>query len=116
MESSPTQCVNLFKYLAGCKSNDRPSPSTLQPSLPRHTHLGVLDVSEELGRHGLLVLSDGGGELALLDAVQPPELLHAHPKLARPLDLRQLPEERQVGGGHDDDDDGDVFLLGCFLI
>ena len=29
-------------------------------------HLGVLDVSEELGRHGLLVLGDGGGELALL--------------------------------------------------
>ena len=36
----------------------------------------------------------------LLDGVQPPELLHAHPEVARPLDLRQLPEEGQVGGGH----------------
>ena len=77
------------------------------------SHLSVLDVGEELGRHGLLVLSDGGGELALLDAVQAPQLLHAHPELARSLDLRQLPEEGQVGGGHDDDeDDRDVLLLG----
>ena len=98
------QCVNLFKCLALCESKGWSSTSI--------SHLSVLDVCEELWRHGLLVLSDGGGELALLDAVQTPQLLHAHPELARSLDLRQLPEERQVGGGHDDDDERDVLLLG----
>ena len=99
------QCVNLFKNLALCKNKGLSSTSI--------SHLSVLDVGEELGRHGLLVLSDGGGELPLLDAVQAPQLLHAHPELARSLDLRQLPEERQVGGGHDDDDNRDV-LLRCY--
>ena len=43
--------------------------------------LCILDVGEELWRHGLLVLGDGGGELPLLDGVQPPQLLHADPHL-----------------------------------
>ena len=40
--------------------------------------LCVLDVCEEAGRPRLLLLRDGGGELALLDVVQPPQLFHAH--------------------------------------
>ena len=59
-----------------------------------------MDVSEELWRHRLLVLGDGGGELALLDVVQPPQLLHADFEVSRPLYLRQLAEKRDVGRGH----------------
>ena len=58
LESSPTQYyVSTYKLV---ESKSKPALSA---------HLGVLDVSEELGRHGLLVLGDGGGELALLAGV-----------------------------------------------
>ena len=41
------------------------------------SHLNILDVGEEPGWNGLLLLGDGGRELALLDVVQPTQLLHA---------------------------------------
>ena len=59
-----------------------------------------MNVRQKLWSHGLLVLGDGGRELALLDVVQPPQLLHADLEVPRPLDLRQFAEERDVRRCH----------------
>ena len=68
--------------------------------LSRMHYLSILDICQELGWHQLLVLGDGGGELTLLDGVQPLQLVHAHLELAGPLDLGQLPQEGQVTATH----------------
>jgi hypothetical protein len=44
---------------------------------PPPTHLDILDICEESGRDSLLFLGDGGSELALLDMLEPSQLLHA---------------------------------------
>lgn len=53
----------------------------------RHEHLSVLNVGHEPRRHRFLLLRHGGSELALLDGVEPAELLHADLEVSGPFNL-----------------------------